>query len=838
MNTALGANDFDISPFVNAGFALHWLKPKSKAPIGDKWSERPIASLETLLATRRAGNNVGVRLGEPSALVAGGYLHAIDLDIRVADMADEAWDAFARLFPGVPAATLPCVASGSGGESRHLYFVTDRPFSSKMLAVSDGKHRRYRQSEGREVWSNNWEMELFGSGKHLVLPGSLHPDTGKPYTWLREFDFAAMDLGICPCIPSSAIDALGAAETVTYAFETRPPLTFKPGQLARELSEVAVSDLHYDDWIKFGQALHHQFGGSDEGFDLWLEHTKRSTKFEGEKQVREMRRVKWRSFGKRHGQPVTMQTVRRWVLDARGESYGPDAFEDLPDAPAPPLAADDFDELLGGAATSAADDFDSIFENDNKSADSLSPLAWDSLLDRTEEGGLKATLHNLKLIVENDVRTKGVAAFNEFTQEVVQRSAPGRKPPKRANAAKPTLQLKGATWRMHDPVNGDLWVEAKDNAIRMAIEAPASQGGYGIKVPDRDLRAAIDIVGRENAFHPVREYLNRLTWDGIQRAERLFIDYLGAPDDAYTRDVARLTLVGAVTRVFEPGAKFDFAPILEGSQGKGKSTFIQVLARDWSGELEGDFEDARAMVEAMQGVWISELAELGGFVRADVRHIKAFVSRSSDKVRLAYAKRAQEYHRQSVLIGSTNDRRYLQDATGGRRFWPVSCTVDAIDTDGLERVVDQIWAEALALYRAMRVAQPKGTLPLYLTNSESKRIAEQLQEAARVETVDDGLAGQIAAWLEKPTNTGSIDHDGDADGAAIVRNETCHVEIWIECMGKDRGSYTQQASQMIGRSMANVPNWSHDGSSAVFAKYGRQRVYYRGGKAGMLSRMT
>ena len=291
----------------STGFALHWLRERSKAPIAEKWSEAPVLSAADLIASHRPGNNLGVRLGEPSE-VADGYLHVLDMDIRLPDLKDEAWAALRDLFPNVNFADLPCVQSGSGGESRHLYLITDKPFRSKRLAVSAGKHRNPKGG-----WSYDWEIELFGTGKQVVLPPSIHPDTGNPYLWLREFDFAVLDLGIGPFMPSAAIERLAVAEHAIYEFETREPLTFTSGQLDRILTDIPVSDLHYDDWIRLGQALHHQFGGSQEGFDLWLEHTRRSTKFTGEKQVREMRRVKWKSFGRYRGKPVTMATVRAWA---------------------------------------------------------------------------------------------------------------------------------------------------------------------------------------------------------------------------------------------------------------------------------------------------------------------------------------------------------------------------------------------------------------------------------------------------------------------------------------------------------------------------------------------
>jgi hypothetical protein len=846
----------------NTGFALHWLKPKSKAPIGDEWSEAPVLSVNDLIATHRRGNNLGVRLGEPS-FVGDGYLHVLDLDIRDPEQAEDAWAALAELFPDVDPNDLPCVASGSGGESRHLYLICDKAFRSKRLWVSEGKHRN---SKGG--WSYDAEIELFGTGKQVACPPSIHPDTGKPYTWLREFDFAVLDLGIGPFVPSAAIERLHVAEHAIYEFETREPLTFTSAQLGRILAAIPVSDLHYDDWIRLGQALHHQFGGSEEGFDLWLEHTKRSSKFTGDKQVREMRRVKWKSFGRYRGKPVTMATIVEWAKDARvadlrasfddedEDDGGPVATKgvDTTETPAPP-AADDIDAIGGDAPP--ADDLDSddnLGGDDVDEIDSIGSVGanteveglthgaagdWISLLDINEDGAIKGTLHNVELMVRNDPRLSGLPQLNDFTLETVQRTTPGVKANRRLGAAKQTRQLDGRIWRVKDPLNGDLWSGERDAAVRSILEAPKSQGGYGVKITDRDLREAIVLASHDRAFHPVQEYLQSLKWDGTTRAEHLFRDYVGAPDDAYSRSVSRLMLVAAVTRIFEPGHKFDFAVILEGLQGKRKSTFIRALGRSWFGELDGEWSDQKQMIELMQSKWIMEIPELSGFNRGDVRSIKAFMSRTHDRARLAYAKRAAEFPRQCIFIGSTNDSNYLKDDTGARRWWPMPCALEGeIDTVALEANVDNLWAEALHLYREMRAAQPHGTLPLYLTDPEARATAARLQEARRVESADDGFAGQIAEWLAQPIVTGSIDDVFD-NGKPRYRTETCLQQLWCDCFGNDLKSYNQQAAQQLGRSMTLVRDWAIctvGSGKKRFPRYGQQRFYSLGGDAGFAQR--
>jgi predicted P-loop ATPase len=551
---------------------------------------------------------------------------------------------------------------------------------------------------------------------------------------------------------------------------------------------------------------------------------------------------KWRSFGRntRLARPTTFRAVIGWAQedeDRRNVERYALEWEDL-DEEELAAAAEPATESVDGDDEPSGGDFGSTDDGDDdplKGFDTKGSLItdWSSLLDRNkDDGGLRPTLHNVELIVCNDPRLVGLAQHNEFTQEIVQRQQPGRKALRRATAPKPTRQLEGRVWRVKDTLNGDLWSEDRDFAIRSILEAPASQGGYGIKITDRDLKAAVTLAANLNPFHPVREYLTRIVWDGAPRVDTLFIDYLGSPDDNYTRSVARIVLIAAVCRIFEPGHKFDFALILEGLQGKRKSTFIEILARRWFAELDGDFHDPKMMIELMQGAWILELPELTGFQRSDVRAIKAFISRKRDRARLAYAKRAGEFPRQCIFIGSTNDREYLKDDTGGRRFFPMPCNVAEIDTDRLEHNIDQVWAEAYHRYLVMRAAQPNSTLPLYLVDAEARSIAARLQESRRVESADDGIAGRIRAWLERPVTSGGIEEDSNAQPR--IRTETCLIEIWCDCLGGDPRLYKGQEPQALGRAMKLLaPEWVHDGHFYTHPIHGPQRVYRRAGARGM-----
>ena len=789
-----------IAPFVESGLAIHWLKPSSKAPIGTEWSSAPRADLDALRRSYVPGVNVGVRLGEPSK-IGGSYLHIIDLDIRDPSQANAAWSRLIELWPEAESAEIPTVISGSGGASRHLYFCIDRPFRSRKIAHSGQKFIDERT--GRKRWT--WEIELLGTGKQAVMPPSIHPDTGLPYSWGNAIDLDVFALGLGPTVTSTQARGWGIsdANSLETATATKPPLGLSLSESEALLRDLPVADWcdDRDGWLAVGMALHHEFSGSEMAFDLWCNFSKRSEKFDAKDQARV-----WRSFQSKPNS-VRMATLSRVVAAERFQ----DMFDEEP-ANIGDLGLDAESSALVGNPGPQATKTDS--------AD-----LWKRKLERSDAGAFKPTLHNLTLIVSNDPRTRGLVRKNLFTQEIVQHGSPGRFKPLR-QGPRGTKQLQGTLWEVRDSINGDLWDDSKDHAIRDMLEAPVRQGGYGIKVADRDLRAAVDLSAGRNAFHPVQDYLNSLTWDQQPRLEGLFVRFLGVRDTPYTREVARLTVVAGVARVFQPGHKFDFVPILEGVQGKRKSTFIETLGLHWFGELDGNFSDRKALVEKMQGALVLEIPELSGFTRGEVQDIKAFVSAREDKVRLAYAHRAQVFQRQCIFIGSTNESEYLRDSTGGRRFWPLACNIQEIDTTGFKREVHQVWAEALAVYRSMRAKQPTGDLPLYLTGG-ARIEAERLQESRRVETVEDATAGEIVRWLSMPI-AADFDDQGDADASPPLRDETCLRQIWSECLGNERSRYDQRAAQMLGRAMGNIAGWTNVGARN-FEKYGKQRVFRREG---------
>jgi len=238
----------------------------------------------------------------------------------------------------------------------------------------------------------------------------------------------------------------------------------------------------------------------------------------------------------------------------------------------------------------------------------------------------------------------------------------------------------------------------------------------GVRVSKTECFDALTLVARKRTFHPVRDYLNELVWDGVGRIDNLFFDYfgtkpLGGDRDRYVQAVASKWMISAVARAYRPGCKADHLLILVGPQGMGKSTGIAVLVGpNWFSDNLADIHEKDAMVN-LQGNWVIELAELKQLLRLDeAEYAKAFFSRQTDKFRPPYGRVTEEHPRQCVFFGTTNRAEFLRDDTGNRRYWPIECGQvfegrdwqpgDLVDVEALSKARNLLWAEAVARSKA------------------------------------------------------------------------------------------------------------------------------------------
>ncbi len=245
----------------------------------------------------------------------------------------------------------------------------------------------------------------------------------------------------------------------------------------------------------------------------------------------------------------------------------------------------------------------------------------------------------------------------------------------------------------------DLYIDAQPlSTVELTKMAARIEKKYGLgQIGDGIFGRAVEAAAHQNLFHPVRDWLDSLDWDGVERVPDFFPEMFGPEPSDYLRTVSKNLFVAAVARAFCPGSKFDHMVILEGPQGIRKSTALFALfGEDWTAEMKASPDD-KDFDQTLQGLWCVEFAELSAFGRSDAARIKLQLSVREDYIRLPYARRFQRFPRQCVFIGTTNDDHYLKDPSGGRRFWPVRCVF--ADLERIRRDREQLWAEAVHRYR-------------------------------------------------------------------------------------------------------------------------------------------
>jgi len=296
----------------------------------------------------------------------------------------------------------------------------------------------------------------------------------------------------------------------------------------------------------------------------------------------------------------------------------------------------------------------------------------------------------------------------------------------------------------------------------------------GLPQASRDvLRQAIDLVARERAFHPVREYLQRLKWDHTPRLGKWLSYYLGAEPCAYTVIVGKRFLIGMVARVMEPGCKAEHMLVLEGPQGIGKSAACAVLGGAWFSDSLPDLVLGKEVSQHLAGKWLIEIAELSATSRASAEALKSFLSRTTERYRPPYGRDELIVPRQCVFIGTTNGQQYLRDDTGARRFWPVRCG-QTIDLNALRQDVDQLFAEAFVAYRNGERWWPDATEIEHLTPQQDARREEDPWEIPILRFLT-GVSGgrttipEIAAQLD--LSVSRLDASVNHRIAAILRRE-------------------------------------------------------------------
>ena len=622
---------------------------KGKTPLHKDWVNkryRPAKVIEHM----DGGGNVGIQL--PPDIVV------VDVDPRHFAEGDDPLARLAKDYD-LDLDNAPTVITGSGG--KHIYFT--KPADMKVQNGLEGYEGIEFKSHGREV----------------VAPGSIHPETMKPYKW----DVMNDDLSARQPLSPSLLECIESVQSTSGG----EPGEYTPEQIEAMLDSMAPEHFDTNDvWEPLMMAVHQASGGmAGEEFVAW------STQDPDYADDAEIIRTRWDSLSvSKNGAKRGGGTLRQLVIKHGDQETIPRTS-----------AAEDFSgELLADEAL-----------EDDPGHSSLGVL--DRGLQVARTGKANDNITNAMIAVE---RSGTSPVFNELTQRG---------------------EFKGKLpWDVKQ-----LGREYDEHTLRQMRKALIEKfQGNDYQPSKENVAEAIQTLSKQHPFNPVKEYLAGVQWDGETRINSLFSVGFGCPEDEYTRAVSRAFVIGAVARAHKPGCKLDEMPVLQGPQGVGKSTGIRALfGEPWFSDAELGRLDAKDAVLGLAGHWAHEFAELNGWKKTEAETLKSFLSRQVDEVRKPYAREVERFPRRCVFIGTTNAGGYLADSTGGRRFWPLRMEDGArVDLMWLRGNRDQLWAEA---YASFCDGEP-WTLPQHLWSEATDRQKAETVEDPWADTLRSFLAAR------------------------------------------------------------------------------------------------
>jgi len=402
-----------------------------------------------------------------------------------------------------------------------------------------------------------------------------------------------------------------------------------------------------------------------------------------------------------------------------------------------------------------------------------------AMLESTEKGGVRNSIRNCLTVFQNDPLLSGAIAKNLLTERI--------------DIIKPIGYHR----------TGTAITDTDMNYLLLYLEET-----YGL-TSEKKIAAAIGIVANENGYHPIRDYLNGLSWDGTERIRTCLHHFLGADSDQYTYEALRLFLLGAIHRAFHPGCKFEVMLCLVGGQGAGKSTFFRLLAvkDEWFSDDLRKLDDDN-VYRKLQGHWIIEMSEMIATANAkSIEEIKSFLSRQKEVYKIPYETHPEDRLRQCVFGGTSNALDFLPlDRSGNRRFLPVmvypeQAEVHILDDEAASRAyMEQLWAEAMTIYRS-------GDFKL----SFSTEMVRYLKEHQRDFMPEDIKAGMIQAYLDR--YTGSM---------------VCSKQLFREALNHPFDEPKQWEIREVNDIMNHcVTGWHYFSNPRMFPEYGRQKGWER-----------
>ena len=400
-------------------------------------------------------------------------------------------------------------------------------------------------------------------------------------------------------------------------------------------------------------------------------------------------------------------------------------------------------------------------------------------LDSTDNGAVKNSIRNCLTVFQNDPKLEGAIRYNILTERI--------------DIVRPLWWSKPTT-TLNDTDLNYLMLYLEDQYTLTS---------------EKKIQKAISIVADCNKYHPIRDYLNGLEWDGTERIRCALPHFLGAEESEFTYECLRLFMLGAISRVFKPGSKFETMLCLVGGQGAGKSTFFRLLAikDEWFSDDLKRIDDDN-VYRKMQGHWIIEMSEMIATANAkSIEDIKSFISRAKETYKVPYETHPADRLRQCVFGGSSNTMDFLPlDRSGNRRFLPIMvhperAEVHILEDEAASRAyIDLMWAETMTIYRS-------GSFHLTL----SKQMNKELRELQKQFMPEDTKAGLIQSFLD------------DFNGTQV-----CSKLIYAEALNHSFDEPKQWEIREINEIMNNsIEGWTAFSNPRIFAKYGRQRGWER-----------
>lgn len=387
-----------------------------------------------------------------------------------------------------------------------------------------------------------------------------------------------------------------------------------------------------------------------------------------------------------------------------------------------------------------------------------------------KDGSVQPTTTNYQYILRDDPKYSNLFAYDNFANKIVCLENGGK----------------------------HIWCDGDDSKLRCDIEER-----YGI-YNQQKYYDAFNKVAKERAFNPLQELIENKPWDKQPRIDRFLIDILKCEDSNYSREVSRMIFYGGITRLYQPGCKFDYMPILIGKQGTYKSTIVNWLALhdDYAGDI--NTIEGKDALDNIQGKWICEFSELLAMVRTkDIEAMKSFITRPIDRYRASYERRTQEYPRQCIFIGTTNDYQFLSDKTGNRRYLPIKINLRQGELDGKENEIkDYIlscWREALYLYKQHKTY-------LIIPSKYYAEVAKAQDSAVE----DDPKMGLLLDYLSDKQ----------------VGDRVCTLEVFTNCFNNLKKNFNRLEAKEISRMLSSLPDWKrNDNGTNRFKDYGTQKYW-------------